>query len=146
MKDIIATRNTGAGMIYVSITVIGLIITVTGIFAGPEAFAVPLFGIIISAACGYFAVKFLMTPSLVMWLDDDGRLCLPKDVVLEFSDIVDVSYERASARGIQYKWGEVTVKTHLGSYRYGFISECESVAKRLTELMHKAKYSGENNK
>ena len=146
MKDIIATRNTGAGMVYIFVTAIGLLITLSGFGTGEAAFAVCACGVLITVACGYFAVQFLRTPSLIMWLDGEGQLCLPRGVVVDPCDILDVSYRRASARGIQYKWGSVTVATHLGTHKYGFVSECESVAKRLTELMHRAKHTDKDRK
>ena len=52
----------------------------------------------------------------------------------------DVSYRRASAKGIQYRWGSVTLSTLYGKYKFGFVADCEEVSKRLTQLVYEEKY------
>lgn len=141
MKEIVAIRKFGAGMLYVAITSIGLAILLLGAIFGSWPAAV-LGGAFI-LICIYLVVDFLRTPSVVAWIDGDGELNLGRVGKIKPSEICDVSYRRASAKGIQYKWGSLTVTTYAGRYKYGFVADCEDAAKRLTELMHEAKYSTE---
>ena len=137
--DVIATRRSGIGLMYGFCTLFSIVLISMGIAS--ELFFVWIFGGILVAVSGYLTVSFIITPSVVIWLDADGKLCLPRGVVLDVGDLIDVSYKRATARGISYKWGSVTLTTHTCSYKYGFIAECEDVAKRLTDMMYKAKYA-----
>ena len=143
MKEIVAIRKFGAGMLYVAITSIGLAILLLGAIFGSWPAAV-LGGAFI-LICIYLVVDFLRTPSVVAWIDGDGELNLGRVGKIKPSEICDVSYRRASAKGIQYKWGSVTLKTRLGDFKYGYIADCEDVAKLLTDMMYRARYSNTDN-
>jgi len=73
-------------------------------------------------------------------LSDDNKLILPHGVTVSLYAVNDVSYRRASAKGIQYRWGSVTLSTLYGKYKFGFVADCEEVSKRLTQLLYKEKY------
>ncbi|MBQ8260413.1 MAG: hypothetical protein IJY97_12715 [Clostridia bacterium] len=74
-------------------------------------------------------------------MDNKGILHLPKNVTLDPKDIVDVSYRRARGRGITYHWGEITIITHLESFKFDYVADCEDVSKELTRMMYESKQS-----
>ena len=142
MRTTLAYKKHSAGAIYIIITIIGAISTLAGVATDDIKFLI--MGITLVIAGGIFAVQYLTLPSEIIVLCEDGTLLLPKGVTIKLGELIDISYRRASARGIQYRWGSVTLCTRLGSYKFGFVADCEDVAKQLTELMHKQKYENKN--
>lgn len=142
MKTTIAYKKHGAGVIYIVITIIGVISTLAGIVTDDSRFWI--IGAMLAVTGGILSVQYLSLPSDIIVLCEDGSLMLPKGVSIKLNDLVDVSYRRASARSIQYRWGSVTLSTKFSSYKFGFVANCEDVAKQLTELMHKQKYENKN--
>jgi len=138
---VIATKREGLGAMYLICTVVGVACITLGV-AMPNLYSA-LLGILLSITCGYIYAKYFSLPKVVISIDQNGCLFLPKGVVINIKDVIDVSYRRAAAKGIQYRWGDITLTTRIGKYKYGFIAECENVAKSLTEMMHKAKYGSE---
>ena len=139
MREIIATRKTSAGMLYIAITLIGLALISGGAIV--RSWPCAILGVAFTLICIYLVIDFFRTPGIVAWIDCDGELKLGRVGKIKPSEICDVSYRRASAKGIQYRWGSLTVTTYAGRHKYGFVSDCEDAAKRLTELMHEAKYA-----
>ena len=140
--NVIATKREGVGTMYLVCTVASIFITVLG-FA---MLLVPtiLLGVVMMITCGYFYLECKKIPDVVISVDENNTLYLPMGVTVSISDVIDVSYRRASARSIQYKWGSVTIRTKNGMvYKYGYIAECEEVAKRLTDMVYQAKYKQE---
>ena len=137
MKTTIACKKQSAGVLSVILTLVGIGVLVSGSVA--HSIPAILMGALITILCGVFAVQFLSLPSKIIVLTDDGTLLLPKSEAVSLRSINDVSYRRASSRGVQYRWGSVTISTYSGTYKYGFIADCEDVAKELTRLMHEAK-------
>ena len=142
MRTTLAYKKHSAGAIYIIITIIGAISTLAGVATDDIKFLI--MGISLVIAGGIFAVQYLTLPSEIIVLCEDGTLLLPKGVSINIADLIDISYRRASARGIQYRWGSVTLSTRLSSYKFGFVADCEDVAKQLTDLMHKQKYENKN--
>lgn len=138
MREVIAERKTGAGMLYIVITSIGLMLICLG--AIYSSWPCALLGCAFTLICIYLVIDFFRTPGVVAWIDCDGELNLGRVGKINPSEISDVSYRRASAKGIQYRWGSLTVTTYAGRHKYGFVADCEDAAKRLTELMHEARY------
>mgnify|MGYP006939722266 CR=1 FL=1 len=79
------------------------------------------------ASLGIF-IDWLLTPPRPFRIDGDGRLVLHDGTALEMRQVLAVSYRRARARGVQYRWGTVTVTTPLKIYRYRYVADCESMA------------------
>lgn len=136
MDKVIARKSHSAGMLYIVVTAIGIIMLVSGLSAGQVAIW-PI-GVLLCAVGGAYAVRYLLLPCNVIILSDDV-LVLPRNTTFPLTDVTDVSYKKATARGLQYSWGAITVSTHLRSYRFNFICECEAVSKELTQLVFEAK-------
>lgn len=134
---IIAKRKNEVLPLYILTAVIGVAFITLSFFT---EIVYVILGIVLLAISAYLLFVFFRTPSVIITLDDEGALHLPNDVTLLPSEIGDVSYRRASAKGIQYKWGSVTLETYSGRYKFSFVAECEDVAKNLLEL----KYNGKN--
>lgn len=137
MKTTIAYKKQSAGILYIFLTLVGVGVLVAGCIAHHTTAI--LMGTLITILSGVFAVRFLSLPSKIIVLTEDGTLLLPKAETISLSSINDVSYRRASARGIQYSWGSVTISTYSDTYKYGFVANCEDVAKELTRLMYDTK-------
>ena len=138
---VIAHKKDGMGLLYGFVVVMGIFLISLGIGLGLAGIYLWLLGGLICGIGVYYVVKFLMLPSAIIMQDTDGILHLPKGVTVSPADIIDVSYRRASARGLQYAWGSVNIKTHTDEYKYGFVAECEDAAKELTDIMYRARYS-----
>lgn len=136
--EVIARKKTGVGIMYLVCTFFGL--TIFGMGISDEIIIVGLLGLVLSIISGYIFFDYVSLPYDVIKVDTEGNLHLPKSIVIPLRDITDISYRRASAKGIQYKWGSVTMRTHLEKFKYGYIRNCEDVAKQLTEMMHRAKF------
>ena len=103
-----------------------------------------IIGALLTIISAVLSMRFFLLPSDIIVLSDDGTLILPKGVTVSLASISDVSYRRASAKGIQYCWGSITLSTYYGSYKYGFVSNCEDVAKQLTQMVFEAKQKGKS--
>ncbi len=136
--EVIAQKKTGVGIMYLACTFLGLIFFGMGISDG--IIVIGLLGLVLSIISGYIFFEYVSLPYDVIKVDTEGNLHLPKSKVIPLCDITDISYRRASAKGVQYKWGSVTIRTHLEKFKYGYIKDCEEVAKQLTEMMHRAKF------
>lgn len=139
--DVIAHKRSGVGFMYLVCTLLGLIFVGVGFYTSGEALLIAFMGLVVTGISAYIFISYLALPYAVITLDRENNLHLPKNKTVAINDVLDVSYRRASARGIQYKWGSVTLTTRLGSFKYGYIADCEEVAKRLTDLMYQAKYN-----
>ena len=142
--DVIAHKKSGVGFMYLVCALLGLIIIGLGI-GTHTAFALVPMGLAIGGFSGYIFVDYTRLPYDVISIDRESNLHLPKGKVVNIKDILDVSYRRASARSIQYKWGSVTLKTRLGDFKYGYISDCEEASKKLTDMMYRARFSDIDN-
>lgn len=138
--NVLATKNTAAGIIYLPVAVGGVIIVAIGSTSLAAIYAWPV-GALIAGIGIYHFVRFCRTPSVIIYEDESGALHLPHGAVITTSEMLDVSYRKAHSRAIEYSWGKLTIKTHLETYTYDFVADCESVAKRLTDMMYRARYS-----
>ena len=98
-----------------------------------------LLAIVIIAAFSYNIVKYLRLPYEIITVDNKGMLHLPKGVTLDPKDIIDVSYRRARGKGITYHWGEVIIITHIESFKFDYVDDCEDVSKELTRMIYESK-------
>ena len=137
--EIIANKKAAILPLYIFVAVLGLVFLCTGI-----AMAMLYFigvGALIFILGVAITVDFCRFPAVVITLEQSGVLHLPKNTTVNISEITDVSYRNATARGIQYKWGTVIITTHSDTYKLRYIENCERVSKRLTELMYESKHN-----
>ena len=142
--DVIAHKKSGVGFMYLACTLLALIIIGLGI-GTHTAFALVPMGLAIGGFSGYIFVDYARLPYDVISIDRENNLILPKGNTVNIKDVLDVSYKRATARGIQYRWGTIKLKTRLGDFKYGYIADCEEVSKQLTDMMYRARFSDIDN-
>lgn len=137
-------KKQGVGLMYGIISIVGIGILIGGcIGGGDDMLPLIILGALFTILGGVLTVQYLMLPYEIIKLDSFGRIYLPRGVVLNPDDIIDVSYEPARAKHVTYKWGSITITTRLDKYKYGFVRECEDTAKAIVDAVHRAKYSNE---
>ncbi len=133
---VIAKKVAGLLLLYGFVTFAGLFLIAIGV---AESFWLIILGIAMAAISVFTIVGYLRTPSEIITADNKGMLYLPKGVTLDPKDIIDVSYRRASGKGIQYRWGTVTIFTHIESFKFDYVDDCEDVSKELTRMMYESR-------
>ena len=133
---VIARKRKSIGIMYLSILFLGTLSIIFGVASGIETVPTVLFGITMIVIGSIPVIQYYSLPEVIISLDDYGTLHFPKGKKAQIEDVTDVVYRRASGRGLQYKWGSVTIITKHSSYKYGYIAECEEVAKTLTRLRY----------
>lgn len=131
-------KSEPVGLLYIALLILFVIATVVLFFSleGEEKWMALAFGIIFILVDGVMVVQYLLTPVNAIILNADRSITLPgHNVTLPMATVTDISYRRASARGIQYKWGKVIIKAGGQSYTVRFLRECETVCKNLTREM-----------
>ena len=132
MRTTIAYKKHSAGILYIILTFVGVMMLISAITE--KILPLGIMGALLTIISTVLSIRFLSLPSDIVVLSEDGTLILPKGVTVSLESISDVSYRRASAKGIQYRWGSITLSTYYGSYKYGFVSDCEDVAKQITQM------------
>ena len=79
------------------------------------------------------------TPKEIIKLNENNELILPKNIKLSCSDLIDISYRKATAKGYSYSYGKIIISSKKGTYTYNFVKDCEGVCKELTRLMFENK-------
>ena len=135
-------RKSSVGILYAVLLAVGVMIFIGGL-SNVKYVAACIIGGLLALISAIVVIGFFRTPADAVQASDDevsvGR------ATIKIKEISDISYRRASARGIQYKWGIVTVVTYHGTYRVNYVADCEDVAKELTRLMYAVKQQGEKN-
>ena len=142
MRTTIAYKKHSAGIVYIILTFVGVMLFISAI--AEKLIPMGIIGGLLTVVSAVLSIRFLMLPSNIIVLSDDNSIILPKGITVPLDSISDVSYIRASAKGIQYRWGSVTVSTYYGSYKYGFVADCENVSKQLTQMVFEAKQKGKS--
>ena len=142
MRTTIAYKKYSAGIVYIILTFVGVMLLISAI--AEKLIPMGIIGGLLTVVSAVLSIRFLMLPSNIIVLSDDNTIILPKGITVPLDSISDVSYRRASAKGIQYRWGSVTVSTYYGSYKYGFVADCEDVSKQLTQMVFEAKQKGKS--
>ena len=137
MRTTIAYKKYSAGIVYIILTFVGVLLLISAI--AEKLIPMGIIGGLLTIVSAVLSIRFLMLPSNIIVLSDDDTIILPKGITVPLDSISDVSYRRASAKGIQYRWGSITLSTYYGSYKYGFVADCEDVAKQLTQMVFEAK-------
>ena len=142
MQTTIAYKKHSVGILYIVLTVAGLFCFLYGLIDGDHFTWIP--GAVLMIVSGVLSVQYLILPSDIIALSEDNSLILPKGEVIPMEAVNDVSYRRAHGRGIQYRWGSITLATRYGVYKIGFVADCEDVAKTLTRMMYAAKHKDQS--
>lgn len=141
---VVGKKSKPVGVMYVAVEVFFLIIVgglVTQVEAS-EVVMVLLIGAIFLGLDGVILFLYVRTPSDAIILNYDKSITLPGyDVTLSMTEVKDISYVRARAKGIRYKWGKVIIATNDRKYVVRYLSECEKVAKTLMESWYEYKHS-----
>lgn len=98
-------KKHSAGIMYMVLTVIGLGLIATGITRGQIPLGV--IGVPMTVLCAILSYRYLLLPSNIIELSDENTLILPGGVVVPLCDVSDVSFRRATAMRMQYRWGTV---------------------------------------
>lgn len=140
---VVAKKKGGLLLLFGFMLLFGLVIIFAAFTKEFKAhYLIPiLLAIVIIAVFSYNIVKYLRLPYEIITVDNKGMLHLPKGVTLDPKDIVDVSYRCARGKGITYYWGEITIITHLESFKFDYVDDCEEVSKELTRMMYESKQS-----
>lgn len=78
---------------------------------------------------GYFSTRLCA-------IETDGKILLVNGKKIAFEDITDISYKKARAKNITYRFGSVIVKTKDNIYKARYIDDCERVSKNITKLKY----------
>lgn len=126
-----ARKSVAAGVLYgVGIAVSGLMLAACG-----DALFLVVCGACTAVIIGMF-IDYLRTPMRPFFVDEHDRLVLHDGSVLDMKDVWDVSYRRATGRGVQYSWGSITIASGLGTLKYRYICDCEELIKSLLRLAY----------
>ena len=137
--EIIAHKKRGIGLMYAFTLLLSLFMFLYAVFSrdNPALIIIYLGALTIAVISLVIVIQYIKTPNEAIIYDESkNEIRLPSDVIIQVSDIVDLSYRRASAKGIQYKWGSVVIKTITNRYIVRYLANCEAVYKRLIELKY----------
>lgn len=132
MQKVIARKKHSAGVLFILLTLLGVGLLALGIACNIMILLV--LGAAFAVGCIGFAVWYLTVPSAIIALDENGNLVLPRGVTIAVRDITDVFCFTASSLHRDYQFGSVTIETKTRKYKYGFVADCENVAKELNAL------------
>ncbi len=130
-----ARRSIAAGVLYgIAILVSGLMLAACGALQS-DVLLLILSGACTLVALGIF-IDYLRTPMRPFFIDEHDRLVLHDGTVLDMKDVWDVSYRRATGRGVQYSWGSITIASGCGTLKYRYIDDCEELTKSLLRRVY----------
>ena len=138
--EIIAQKKKGIWLLYVFTLLLSLFmpIIIAIIPRGNVLFVILLpIWLIFSTISIVILVQYTHTPkNAILYNESEKAIYLNDNLKIHLNEIEDLSYVRAAARGIQYKWGTVKIKTKDSKYVVRYIADCEDVCKRLTHLKY----------
>lgn len=130
---VIATKSTAVGILYTVCLLVGLLLLGMGI--GMSYMLIP--GTLLTVFSFCIVIDYFMLPKNVIMINSDNHIVLHKNIIIKKGDLIDVSYRRASAKGIQYKWGTVKIESKKGVFKYRYLNNCEKVSKELMGFIYK---------
>lgn len=132
----IATKSTSVGVLYMTI-----FIFVSGFLIGFGYLNpyVLFMGLLLFVVTLIIVIDYTKSPKTPIMVNKDNEIVLPRGILIKPEEITDVSYRRASGKGIQYRWGTVIITTNNHVYKYKYLKDCEEVSKVLTKLMYESK-------
>lgn len=132
---VLATKSTKIGFLYIFCLVMGVIFSLFSFYM----IYFLLVGILLVLVSLGIVIDYFHTAKTPILLNDKNQLILPKGIILELNEVKDVSYRRASAKGIQYKWGTVKIISTKGEFKFRYLENCEEVAKTILKLVYQSK-------
>lgn len=91
-------------------------------------------GIAVAIVSIFMLIGYFSTPRILISLNSDGNLVLPKNVIVSTNEIHDISYKKAFSKAAAHNWGTVVLETDKGIFSLKYIDDCEEVCKTLTKL------------
>ena len=135
--EVIAYRKKGIWLMYAFTFLLGLCFLLIPADNFIEILFSTLFSLTFISVSLIVLIMYFTTPQEAIFYNEyEQAIYLKKGVKLELSEIEDLSYRRASARGIQYKWGTIIIRSQHKKYKIMFIAQCEDVCKTLTKLKY----------
>ena len=134
MNKIIAKKKHSAGVMFILLTLLGVGLLILGI-----AFDIKILlfmGAIFAVGCVGFVVWYFTVPSVIIALDENRNLILPRGVVISLRDITEVSSFEAWNHRVDYTWGTITIETKTRKYKYGFVADCAEVERKINDLRY----------
>ena len=89
MKKVIAKKKHSAGVLFMLLTLLGVGLLILGIVFDIKILL--FMGAILAVGCVGFVVWYFTVPSVIIALDKNRNLILPRDVVISLRDITEVS-------------------------------------------------------
>lgn len=138
---VVGKRSTKVGVMYSAVGVLflamlGFVMGNTG-FSYEDGMLLLIIIMIFLAVEAWTLFHYFKTPKDAIILNYNKSISLPGfDVTIPMVEVTDISYVRATARGISYKWGKVVIKTDDRKYVVNYLEECEEVCKQLTREMY----------
>lgn len=136
-------RKKGINILYSMTALSGILVIFLGGILGIEnnghRYFMCLAGLLSFGVSLWILVGYYSTPKETIILLNEDEIQIGKEVRISIHSIVDVSYRRTSARGVQYRWGDVIISTNNSRYKVKYLADCEKVSKEITALMYKKK-------
>ena len=132
MEKVIANKKHSAGVMFMLLTLLGVGLLTLGI-----AFDIKILlfmGVLFAVGCVGFVVWYFTVPSVIIALDENRNLILPRGVTIALRDITEVSSFEAWNHRAQYTWGTITIETKTKKYKYGFVANCAEVERKINDL------------
>ena len=134
MKKVIAKKKHSAGVLFMLLTLLGVGLLILGIVFDIKILL--FMGAILAVGCVGFVVWYFTVPSVIIALDKNRNLILPRDVVISLRDITEVSSFEAWNHRVDYTWGTITIETKTRKYKYGFVADCAEVERKINDLRY----------
>ena len=138
--EVIAKRKKGIWLLYVFTLIVALFIpTISTIVPKGNGIAFVIFSPIwltISIISIVILVQYKYTPDNAILYNKSEKAIYVRNTRIYLNEIEDLSYVRAHARGIRYKWGTVKIKTNNSKHVVRYIADCKNVCERLTHLKY----------
>lgn len=135
--EVIAYRKKGIWLMYAFTFFLGLCVPLIPVNDPFYMILTALFSLTFISVSLIVLIMYFTTPQEAIFYNEyEKAIYLKKGVKMQLSEIEDLSYRRASARGFQYKWGTIIIRAQHKKYKIRFIAQCEDVCKTLTKLKY----------
>lgn len=132
MNKIIAKKKHSAGVMFILLTLLGVGLLILGVVFDIKILL--FMGVIFAVGCVGFVVWYFSVPSVIIALDENRNLLLPRGVVISLRDITEVSSFEAWNHRVNYTWGTITIETKARKYKYGFVANCAEVERKINDM------------
>ena len=138
--EIIAKKKKGIWLLYVFTLIVALFIpTISTVAPKGNGMAFVILSPIwltISIISIVILVRYKNTPDNAILYNESKKAIYVGNTKIYLNEIEDLSYVRAAAKGIQYKWGTVKIKTNKTKHVVRYVANCEAVCKKLIDLKY----------